>query len=217
MPITSIDYIVKARHYGNGSARGYIRKMQREIHKRGIAVTIKELEKEPTGVPVSARVWQGQWIADCECNSASFVDPEEPVFVCFGCGNRSNGQKPRPVIFPEDWQELERVLLERPVNDMAGLTDLERAGMAKAVLFLEREIIVREPSAQEVMEAIAAGRPIPEPKTQVVTLPLVRSWEPGETLQDLHAQQDEPIRKWKKELTLAHARSAGEEGKAHGI
>jgi hypothetical protein len=64
--IRSVDFIVKARHYGDGSARGYIRKMQKNFMKRSIPVTIKDLDGEPKGEPVTARVWQGQWIADCE-------------------------------------------------------------------------------------------------------------------------------------------------------
>jgi hypothetical protein len=209
MNIKSVDYIVTAKHYGNGSARGYIRKMQRGFQQRGIPVTIKDIEKEPTGVPVYARIWQGQWIADCECNSASFVDPDEPVFFCFGCGNRSNGRKPRPVRFPAEWKEIEQILLERPVDDLAGLTDLERAGMAKAVLVVEIEEEVLEPlDMQTIMEAARSGV-LPPSRKMVKTLPLTRSWEPGETVEDLHRQQEEPIRKWKKEL---------KEGKApHGI
>lgn len=179
--IKSVDYIIKARHYG-GSARGYIRKMQKGFMKHGIAVTIKDLDGEPTGAPVYARVWQGQWIANCECNSASFVDPEEPVFFCFGCGNRSNGSKPRPVVFPEEWREIEQKLLERPVNDIAGLTDNERAGMAQAVLYKEK----LEP------DGVGGSRKI--------ILPLTRSWEPGETLADLADQQDAVVRNWHAEL-----------------
>jgi hypothetical protein len=176
----SVDYIITAKHYG-GSARGYIRKMQQDVHKRrGVAVTIKNLDQEPTGTPVIARIWQGQWIADCECNGASFVDPDEPVFFCFSCGNRANGQKPRPVSFPPKAErlEIERLLLERPVDDLAGLTDMERAGMAKALL--NKQII--------------------QPDGSVITLPLTRSWEAHESIEDLRAQQAEPIRKWHIEL-----------------
>jgi hypothetical protein len=174
MPIKSLDYIITAKHYGNGSARQYIKNQQIRIKReRGIAVTIKDLEKEPTGAAVTARIWQGQWIADCECNSASFVDPDEPVFFCFGCGNRTNGSKPRPVKFPDDRKEIERLILERPVDDMAGLTDMERAGMAKPMLFKQ--------TGQSV-------------------LPLTRSWDPWETVEDLLSQQEIPIREWRKNL-----------------
>jgi hypothetical protein len=210
MPIKNVDYIVTAKHYG-GSARGYIRKMQREIHKRGVAVTIKNLDDEPIGIPIVARIWQGQWIADCECNGACFVDPDEPVFFCFTCGNRANGQKPRPVIFPpeEERKEIERLLLERPVSDLAGLTELERAGMAKPVLFVQVEEVQQSAIPQgdgrsdQLLEDL--------PKT-TRTLPLTRSWEPGETSDDLHKQQDEPIKEWRKTL-----RQDALKGKAHVI
>lgn len=174
--LNSVNYIITAKHYG-GSARKYIRKMQQDVHRqRGVAVTIKDLDAEPIGVPVTARIWQGQWIADCECTSASFVDPEEPIFFCFGCGNRSNGSKPRPVIFPPTAErlEIERLLLERPVDDLAGLTDNERAGMARPLL---------------VMEDLN-GQP----------RPLVRAWEPGQTPADLRFEQEPHVSNWHKEL-----------------
>jgi len=192
----SVDFIVTAKHYG-GSARGYIRKQQQLLHSgRGIAVTIKDLEKDPTGVPVVARIWQGQWIADCECNGASFVDPDEPVFFCFSCGNRANGSKPRPVKFPPEAErlEIERLLLERPVDDLAGLTDLERAGMAKPVLFVEAPLSMDTSTSPQNEDHILGG------ERQVRTVPLVRSWESHETVADLRAQQEEAIHKWHYEL-----------------
>lgn len=174
MSIKSIDRIISAKDYG-GSMRGYLKNMQREHKRRGIPVTIKELDKEPTGKPVLARIWQSQWVADCECNTRMFVDPDEPIFFCFGCGNRLHGQRPRPVIFPEkaERKEIERLLLERPVTDYAGLTDLERVGLQKAVVVVQ---------------------------TEQGTLPLTRSWVPGETISDLEAQQRGPLEAWHKEL-----------------
>lgn len=173
--ITSLDRIITAKDYG-GSARAYIRRQQINLHRtRGISVTIKDLDGKPSGLPVKARIWQGQWIADCECNGACFVDPDEPIFFCFSCGNRANGQRPRPVEFPPEAErkEIERLLLERPVNDLAGLTDNERAGLAQPLLWMD---------------------------TGTTMLPLSRSWEPGETPADLRAQQEEPIRKWREGL-----------------
>lgn len=212
MNIKSVDYIVTAKHYGNGSARGYIRRQQQLLHKKGIPVTIKDFDKEPTGTPVTARIWQGQWIADCECNGACFVDPDEPVFFCFTCGNRANGQKPRPVTFPPTLErlEIERLLLERPVNDIAGLTDLERAGMAKPLLFVEIEV-EEPPTGDEVLRAIAQGK-IPKPRITTRTLPLTRSWEPGETVDDLRKQQETPIKKWKDELVKGTAKKKADDG-----
>jgi len=203
MSIKSVDYIITAKHYG-GSARDYIRKMQCDIHRRGVPVTINNLEDEPTGTPVVARIWQGQWIADCECNGACFVDPDEPIFFCFTCGNRANGSKPRPVIFPPEAErkEIERLLLERPVNDLGGLTDLERAGLAKPVLFVQVESPLSGFRSQQLAIDGESSSP---PTTQ--TLPLTRSWEPGESIEDLRKQQEEPIREWHKAL----------KGKPHGI
>lgn len=178
--LKSVDYLITAKHYSpDGSARGYIKAQQIKIHRdRGVAITIRDLDKEPQGVPVYARIWNGQWIADCECRGASFVDPNEPVFFCFGCGNRANDNQPRPVIFPsaEERQEIERLILLRPVNDMAGLTDMERAGLA--VPLLTKRITLPDGTQAE--------------------LPLVRSWEHGQTVDDLHAEQDESIQAWQE-------------------
>lgn len=199
MNITSLDYIITAKHYG-GSAREYIRNQQIKIHRdRGIAVTINQLDQDATGAPVRARIWNGQWIADCECRGASFVDPDEPIFFCFSCGNRSNGSQPRPVIFPPEAErlEIERLILERPVNDLSGLTDMERAGMAQPLLY------------KQIVDADG----------NVGAAPLTRSWEPGETIDDLHAQQDEPIRAWLEALTPApdDLPSADETGGGDGV
>jgi hypothetical protein len=198
----NVDHIITAKHYG-GSAREYIRKTQRKIHmERGIAVTIKDLDKEPIGVPVYGYIRRGQWLADCECNSTSFVDPDEPIFFCFGCGNRSNGQKPRPVIFPPDDErkEIERLLLLRPVDDLRGLTDNERAGMAEPVLYVEiEEEEFQTPTLDDMMVMAQTGKLPPRART-VKTLPLPRSWDVGETIDDLHDQQDRVIKLWKQKI-----------------
>lgn len=182
---------------------GYIKKCQRDFLKnKGVAVQIIDLDK-PQGKPVLARIWQSQWIATCECNTAMFVDPDEPIFFCFGCGNRLYGKRPRPVIFPPtaERKEIERLLLERPVEDVAGLTDLERVGLQKPLL----EVQVEEVDEQAVMAAEmrspdALKRSNFEMPTRVVIKPLARSWEPGETPADLERQQRNAIERWKQEL-----------------
>lgn len=53
------------------------------------------------GSEVVARVDHGRWIADCpDCNGAEYVDPDEPVFFCFGCLNTQYQGQLRPVRFP---------------------------------------------------------------------------------------------------------------------
>ena len=184
--LQNVNYIVTAKDYdksrgGKGSGRDWIFKCRDAIAKeRGVNIPIFE---EPKGEPVLARVYNGQWIADCDCgcNAASFVDPDFPFFFSFGCGNRLVNGHLRPVIFPPEWErlEIERLLLERPVNDTAGLTDLERVGMAEPILFKEM------PNGQ--------------------LLGLGRNWEPYETLGDLK-EQNELVSRWRKELKSGKVR-----------
>lgn len=202
--VRPINRIISAQDYG-GSATAYIRKWQRGKLLEGISVFLRDLEKRPaTGVPFVAVIWQGQWIIRTECcNSASFVDPNDPIAYCFSCANRSNDNRPRPVIFPPEAerQEIERLLLERPVEDVAGLTDMERAGLARPVVFVERD----EPetgmpeSAEEMLHLLAQGKSAVPVKMIKRVYPLVRSWE-GESVAQLRAEQQEPIRKFHEKL-----------------
>jgi hypothetical protein len=170
-----MDYIITAKHYckreGVSSVKERILKLHRELQKkRGfpIAIKIDEMSQQP----VYARIELGQWIADCECGGAEFVDCDEPVFYCFSCANRDEAGKLRPVVFPApaERMEIERLILERPVDDRRGLDDLERAHMAKAMIYTD---------------------------TETGSLPLTRSWNHGEPLSNLR-KENEVIKKWKK-------------------
>lgn len=202
--ITSVDRIVSAKDYG-GSMTAYLRTQQRNFLKSGRAVNIVDLDKGPSGPVVKARIWQSQWVADCECNTTMFVDPDEPIFFCFGCANRLNGGRIRPVEFPPkaERERIEELLLERPVIDVAGLTDLERVGLQKPVLFVDVEV-EEETGMEEFALALMKGVPVdslPKKTKRVQTLPLTRSWIPGESPADLEAQQRPAIEAWKKELS----------------
>lgn len=71
---------------------------------------------------VFARVDFGRWISDCECGGASYVDPADNFFYCTACKNISHDGKLRPVIFPDNIQEIEQELLKRNVEFSKGIT-----------------------------------------------------------------------------------------------
>lgn len=188
----SIDYIVTARHYakreGASSVKERILKQRERLHKKNsIAITIKDID-QARGKAVEARIEFGQWIGDCECGGAEFVDPQEPIFFCFSCGNRENSGVPRPVAFPEEATrlEIERLVLERPVDDRRGLDDLQRAHMSKPLIIVEKEVREVDPETQQEV-------------VHVVQLPLTRSWDPSESIADL-IKQNEPVKEWQEHL-----------------
>ncbi len=163
--MNSVNYIITAKHYaereGCATVRERILKRREMMHKKNnIALQVLGLDA-PSGQVVRARIWQGQWIGDCECGGAEFVDPSEPIFYCFSCANRENKNRVRPVAFPVERVEIERLVLARPVDDRKGLTDLERAGLAKAAVIVD---------------------------VDGVEMPLARSWNPGESVGELIRQ-----------------------------
>lgn len=95
------------------------------------------VDAEPEGEPVDAFVDYGRWIARCECGGAEAVDYDDPIFYCLACGNMTNNGKPRPVNMPDEWQEIERLLLKRPVRLRGGRNAFERATMAEPVVSTE--------------------------------------------------------------------------------
>jgi len=132
---------------------------------------------EPRGFAVEAEIEFGQWVGRCACGEVEMVDPDEPIFFCFGCGNRSNNGYLRPVIFPAERAMIEQLVLQRPVDDARGLDDLDRAYQAKPLLFAE----------------------VLEEDGQVVTLPLTRSWTPNESVEDL-INQNGAVYAWQESL-----------------
>ncbi|MFZ5856789.1 MAG: hypothetical protein ACOYZ6_08160 [Chloroflexota bacterium] len=117
---------------------------------------------EPVGVPVLAEVNHGQWIARCECGGAEAVDPAEPIFYCFNCGNRKTKGRPRVVTFPDNIEEIERILLERPLKDGGGANEIDRVFMARPLV------------------GVVDGMPVV----------MHRSWTPGESVEELRRQNE---------------------------
>ena len=105
------------------------------------------------------------------------VDVDYPAFFCCNCFNRNNGGALRPVQFPPALErlEIERLLLERPVNDVAGITDSDRAASAQAILYKDM------PNGQ--------------------TVGVLREWLPGETVEELR-EQNKLVAQWKNEIKV---------------
>jgi hypothetical protein len=159
-----MDKIITAHDYSkeegaDGSVKGRIKNFQVGWRNRGAIVQIDEAVE---GKPVYAEINQGAWIAFCECNGAEFVSPAEPVFFCCSCVNRANQSKLRPVIFPDNVAEIEAEVLKRPVNDVRGITDKDRAFLASPLVTFK--------------------------DAQGGEHPATRSWVPGETVDDLKKQ-----------------------------
>jgi hypothetical protein len=176
----AINYIITAKHYaqreGASSVLERIKKLAAKINQRGGAQI--QIKNEVRGFAVLAEIEFGQWIAHCECDGAEFVDPGEPIFFCFGCGNRSNSGDLRPVIFPQAREEIERLVLERPVNDLRGLDALDRAYQAKPMIMVE----VSQTNSDQMGTSL---------------LPLTRSWTPNETVEELR-EQNKAVWAWRE-------------------
>ncbi len=162
----NVDHIITAKDYSreegaDGTVAGRLKKMQQAKRLRGIIVQIREMDA-PRGNPVYAQINQGAWIAPCECGGAEFVSPDEPIFFCWGCVNRENNGYVRKVIFPEAIEDIERLVLARKVDDLRGVTDKDRAFLAKPLLAFTDENGVEQYAT--------------------------RSWIPGETVQMLEEQ-----------------------------
>jgi len=122
--INAKDYMLRE---GVKTVKERIKKICGEMIKRGVLDT-PFIDCEPVGKPVFAEVNHGQWVAKCECNGAETVDPDEPMFYCFSCGNVDNHGKPRKVIFPSEKEikDIERELLKRPIKSASGTHYIER-------------------------------------------------------------------------------------------
>ena len=175
----SLDHIITSKHYaqqmGCASSLERLMKIREQIHlTKHIILPMQENKYAIDAVYGFIEI--GQWIARCECGGCEFVDPDEPVFYCFSCCNRAHAHMLRRVIFPDfaTRQGIERLLMLRPVDDVRGQTDLERAGLARALIMVQVD--------------------------ENTVLPLARSWNADETLDDLHTQQDQAIIAWNKSM-----------------
>lgn len=70
---------------------------------------------EVAGLPVLAFVVNSDWVVHCpDCTEQVIAQPGEP-FYCPECQNVMNAGKSHSVIFPTNQEEIETVLLARPL------------------------------------------------------------------------------------------------------
>jgi len=157
-----MDKIINAKDYlfreGYKTIKERIIKECGKRTRKGLLET-PFVDCEPLGKPVFAKVNFGQWLVECECGGAETVHWDEPIFYCFSCGNYNNHGKPREVIFPTQKE----------------ITEIEK-------LLLLRPVITRGGPA--MIERVIGGMPSIKDKYG----PLSRSWDPGQTEDDLREE-----------------------------
>ena len=129
--ITALDY---AKREGASTVRERIALLCQKRVERNLLDT--PMKGEPTGKVIKAEINFGQWIAKCpDCNGAEAVDPSEPIFYCFSCGNYKQNGRPRKVEFPKDREEIEKLVLARPIKIGMGTHNIERVTLAKPTIW----------------------------------------------------------------------------------
>lgn len=150
----------------------WIRNFSAEMQAKGTLE--KAWDGKVNGEPVKACIDASRWIAFCPyCDHAEAVDPVERVFFCFNCNMIENEYQALPVEFPEVnlINEIIAVLMERPMKQTGGPTRYERVTRMRPMIVVEKN-----------------GK----------RFGLSRSWHWSQSIDDLRAEQDEPIKYWKE-------------------
>lgn len=72
------------------------------------------------GDPLPVEANHGRWIVRCDqCLSAQLASRSDPRFMCVTCGNADQGGAWRPIEWPEDHEEIGRLLDERTDQRLA--------------------------------------------------------------------------------------------------
>ena len=146
--ITALDY---AKINNCKTVKGYLEKTCQKMGKR----LDTPINGKPTGKPVYAELNFGRWIARCQnCKGAEDVEPNEPIFYCFSCGNYVNSGKPRRVIFPKDREEIEKEIMKRPIKSRGGANYLERQVNAIPKVRTEEGLLSRSWMPGETLDEI---------------------------------------------------------------
>jgi hypothetical protein len=96
-----------------GANAVYMDMVIKQLIALGHTGLIETMKKKPIGKAVYAVVNQSRWIAHCDyCGSASAVN-HDGGFFCLTCLNIKNNNRSRPIIFPENYKEIEKELVKR--------------------------------------------------------------------------------------------------------
>lgn len=138
-----INEIISGKHINesmgvpNSTAR--IQKMYNTLKARGqVDVDIQITVVDEVNW-VAAFIDTGRWGAQCECGGAEYVEPDDPVFWCFSCGNMAFGGALRRVHFPDDMADIELLLLERPISVHKGMTKIQKVFNSQPLTSARRE------------------------------------------------------------------------------
>ena len=81
--------------------------------------------------PYLTAVNHGRWVAYCpNCNGSENVGTDDPVMMCFSCGNYHLAGKLAPVQFPTERRAIEQLLVERPRQNQNWTPDEDVAKLA---------------------------------------------------------------------------------------
>lgn len=71
-------------------------------------------EAVTVGAHVDVVVSHGMWIGGCPCGGAQLVDGTQDRYFCVDCLNEWAGGQWAPLVWPDNPDEIEAVLLKRP-------------------------------------------------------------------------------------------------------
>jgi len=98
--------------------REWLKKVRKESRLAKVLMDGKLIRETPQGEPLHAEVEHGRWVINCECGGTENVTPNDPIAFCFSCCNADNDFHVRPVVFPQDRENIEAALLRRNHKDM---------------------------------------------------------------------------------------------------
>ena len=108
-----IDTAEDLAHDRLGANANYMDMIIKQLIALGNTGLIETVKKKPIGKSVYAVVNHSRWIAHCDyCDSAAAVNPGGGFF-CLTCLNLKNNNRSRPVVFPENYREIEALLEKR--------------------------------------------------------------------------------------------------------